>query len=291
MILNGFLLLLEVFYDTLHCQRNGQNTVRVDNILKVCDFGLSKYEFESEYDETPNFSAPEVLISQEQHYQPQADIWSIGAILYYMAYGKQPNWNPENRAWEPPYGHQPVQDPLVRDLLMKALQYYPEDPDGDAGQLNKTTRRQCKTLCKSIRSKNRQQKPLVIVFYFDKGDVVISPCKRRMPRSKIEENNLDESNLVDISNEIYRLNVNSPDHNNASPVHNDASPDHNDDSSVHNDASPDHNDDSSVHNDASPDRYDASVDINMSLEDNQIIITLQNERKKLWTTSIAKSIK
>ncbi|CAF3496295.1 unnamed protein product [Rotaria socialis] len=98
-----------------------------------------------------------------------------------------------------------------------------------------------------------------------------------MPRSKIEENNLDESNLVDISNEIYRLNVNSPDHNNASPVHNDASPDH--------------NDDSSVHNDASPDRYDASVDINMSLEDNQIIITLQNERKKLWTTSIAKSIK
>ncbi|CAF2057447.1 unnamed protein product [Rotaria magnacalcarata] len=104
-----------------------QNIVHVDNILKVCDFGLSKYEFESKYDETPNFSAPEVLTSQEQHYQPQADIWSIGAILYYMAYGKQPNWNPENRAWEPPYGHQPVQDPLVRDLLMKALQYYLED--------------------------------------------------------------------------------------------------------------------------------------------------------------------
>ncbi|CAF4812972.1 unnamed protein product [Rotaria magnacalcarata] len=160
--------------------------------------------------------------------------------------------------------------------------------DGDAGQLNKTTRRQCKTLCKSMRSKNRQQKPLVIVFYFDKGDVVISPCKRRMPRSKIEKNNLDESNLgkllkslitrintfncfvfaslADISNEIYRLDVNSPDHNDASPDHSDGSP-------VHNDASPDHND-------ASPDHNDASVDINMSLEDNQIIITLQNERKK-----------
>ncbi|CAM4926315.1 unnamed protein product [Rotaria socialis] len=221
-----------------------QNTVRVDNILKVCDFGLSKYEFESEYDETPNFSAPEVLISQEQHYQPQADIWSIGAILYYMAYGKQPNWNPENRAWEPPYGHQPVQDPLSSNSKFR---YF---------KMKKMIKKNLWHFCL---------------------DVVISPCKRRMPRSKIEENNLDESNLVDISNEIYRLNVNSPDHNNASPVHNDASPDH--------------NDDSSVHNDASPDRYDASVDINMSLEDNQIIITLQNERKKLWTTSIAKSIK
>ncbi|CAF2129255.1 unnamed protein product [Rotaria magnacalcarata] len=159
--------------------------------------------------------------------------------------------------------------------------------DGDAGQLNKTTRRQCKTLCKSMRSKNRQQKPLVIVFYFDKGDVVISPCKRRMPRSKIEKNNLDESNLADISNEIYRLDVNSPDHNDASPDHHDDLPDHNDDWPVHNDASPDHSDGSPVHNDASPDHNDASpdhndasVDINMSLEDNQIIITLQNERKK-----------
>ncbi|CAF5153199.1 unnamed protein product, partial [Rotaria magnacalcarata] len=62
------------------------------------------------------------------------------------------------------------------------------------------------------------------------------------------------------------LDVNSPDHNDASPDHSDGSP-------VHNDASPDHND-------ASPDHNDASVDINMSLEDNQIIITLQNERKK-----------
>ncbi|CAM4850555.1 unnamed protein product, partial [Rotaria magnacalcarata] len=47
--------------------------------------------------------------------------------------------------------------------------------------------------------------------------------------------------------------------------------------------SPDHNDDSPADN-------DASLDINMSLENNQIIITLQNERKKLWTTSTVKSI-
>ncbi|CAF3618659.1 unnamed protein product [Rotaria socialis] len=114
-------------YNIAHMDLKPQNIVRVDNILKVCNFGLSKYEFDNEYDETPNFSAPEVLILQGPQYQPQADIWSIGAMLYYMTYGKQPNWNPENRAWEPPYGHAPVQDPLVRDLLRKTLQYYPED--------------------------------------------------------------------------------------------------------------------------------------------------------------------
>jgi serine/threonine protein kinase len=58
-------------------------------------------------------------------HDPKVDIWSIGAILYYMTYGKESNWNPENRNWEPPYGHCPVQD-----LLIKTLQYKMENrPD------------------------------------------------------------------------------------------------------------------------------------------------------------------
>jgi len=75
------------------------------------------------------FSPPEALIMNGQH-DPKVDIWSMGAILYYMTYGREPNWNPENRNWEPPYGHCPVPDPLVQDLLKKTLQYDMNDrPD------------------------------------------------------------------------------------------------------------------------------------------------------------------
>jgi serine/threonine protein kinase len=63
----------------------------------------------------------------EGQHDPKVDIWSMGAILYYMTYGKQPNWNPENRNWEPPYGHCPVNDPLIEDLLKKTLQYQMEN--------------------------------------------------------------------------------------------------------------------------------------------------------------------
>ncbi len=69
------------------------------------------------------------MIMQGQ-YHPRIDIWSMGAILYYMTYGKQPNWNPENRSWDPPYGHCLVQDPLVQELLEITLQHDMENrPD------------------------------------------------------------------------------------------------------------------------------------------------------------------
>ncbi|CAF3468080.1 unnamed protein product, partial [Rotaria sp. Silwood2] len=45
--------------------------------------------------------APEAMLLRGR-FDTQVDIWSIGAILYYMTYGKQPNWNPDNRSWEPP---------------------------------------------------------------------------------------------------------------------------------------------------------------------------------------------
>ncbi|CAF4085509.1 unnamed protein product [Rotaria sp. Silwood2] len=109
-----------------HMDLKPGNIIRVGNILKVCDLGISKYGSGVGGGGTPNYSAPEAILLHGQ-FSAQVDIWSIGAILFYITYGKQPNVNPENRSWEPPYGHCPVQDSLVQDLLVKTLQHKPEN--------------------------------------------------------------------------------------------------------------------------------------------------------------------
>jgi serine/threonine protein kinase len=54
-----------------------------------------------------------------QFYGPKADIWSLGAILYYMTYGQPPTYN--DRAADPPPGQLPTRDHALADILRRTL--------------------------------------------------------------------------------------------------------------------------------------------------------------------------
>lgn len=59
-------------------------------IIKLCDFGASKYSTSSELSETicgtPYYMAPEVYMGKP--YTEKADVWSFGVIVYECLYGK-----------------------------------------------------------------------------------------------------------------------------------------------------------------------------------------------------------
>jgi serine/threonine protein kinase len=56
-------------------------------------------------------------------YDHKADIWSLGAILYFMTYGEPPIYH--IRAAEPPAGQRAARDPLLVDLLHRTLVLHP----------------------------------------------------------------------------------------------------------------------------------------------------------------------
>lgn len=59
----------------------------------------------------------------QRFYDTTADIWSLGAILYFMVYGIPPPYHP--LAANPPLGQFPHPDPLLNDMLRQTLILYP----------------------------------------------------------------------------------------------------------------------------------------------------------------------
>lgn len=87
-IKNGLKYLLSK--DILHRDIKPQNIlVSKDNILKITDFGLSKYINNNQLLNTicgsPLYMAPEIL--KHKKYTIKSDIWSFGIIIYEMVYG------------------------------------------------------------------------------------------------------------------------------------------------------------------------------------------------------------
>jgi calcium/calmodulin-dependent protein kinase I len=103
-------------------------------VLKISDFGLSKYSTETEWVETPcgtiayigtllqyiffgtqliRFTAPEV--ASNKVYRKVVDIWSCGCILYFMLFGK------------PPFYSQTEEE--IYDLVSEGNYYFPEKPE------------------------------------------------------------------------------------------------------------------------------------------------------------------
>jgi len=54
-----------------------------------------------------------------RHYGPKADVWSLGAILYYMCYGRPPPYS--YMAAYPPPGQRRHPSPEINDALQRTL--------------------------------------------------------------------------------------------------------------------------------------------------------------------------
>ena len=78
----------------LHCDMKSQNILLTeDGTVKLCDFGLSRYQEKFESDNhgkigTPHWMAPEIL--RQDKYTEASDVYSYGVIMWEMITGKIP---------------------------------------------------------------------------------------------------------------------------------------------------------------------------------------------------------
>ncbi|CAF0741263.1 unnamed protein product [Didymodactylos carnosus] len=113
----------------VHMDLKPENLIVFGRTLKICDLGISRKSdmLGAGGIGTPYFSAPEVMQEEYgvyRHYSPKADIWSMGAILYYMTYGQPPRYH-SGYASAPPPGMHTTRDNALQDLLHHTLHTSP----------------------------------------------------------------------------------------------------------------------------------------------------------------------
>ncbi|UJR20890.1 hypothetical protein I4U23_023999 [Adineta vaga] len=108
----------------VHMDLKPDNLILFGRTLKIADLGISRKADSLGYARmgTPFFSAPEIMTDiagLQRVYGPKADIWSLGAILYFMVYGRPPTYHP--LAFNPPLGQPPYPDSGLNDILRRTL--------------------------------------------------------------------------------------------------------------------------------------------------------------------------
>ncbi|UJR17698.1 hypothetical protein I4U23_004596 [Adineta vaga] len=111
----------------VHMDLKPDNLILFGATLKIGDLGIAKKE-DALHDAqlgTYGYSAPEVMQDiggARRFYNPKADIWSMGAILYYMVYGEHPNYDLGPR---PPRGVRPYPDRDLLNMLHRTMVFDP----------------------------------------------------------------------------------------------------------------------------------------------------------------------
>ncbi|CAF0933462.1 unnamed protein product [Adineta ricciae] len=108
----------------VHMDLKPDNLILFGRTLKIADLGISRKADSLGYARmgTPLFSAPEIMTDVaglQRVYGPKADIWSLGAILYFMVYGRPPAYHA--LAANPPLGQPPYPDSSLNDILRRTL--------------------------------------------------------------------------------------------------------------------------------------------------------------------------
>lgn len=122
-------------HSIVHLDLKPSNLVFFGNRLKLVDLGISQKHNTKRQgpNGTYGFSAPEIYhISNESksHCTSKADIWSVGAILYWINYGDSPKYDPYNDCYHPPKGLPSVQNSDLIDIFRHTLRYdYRRRPD------------------------------------------------------------------------------------------------------------------------------------------------------------------
>lgn len=103
--------------------------------LKVTDFNFARELFDDDLSQTvcgsPLYMAPEII--EKEEYTVQADLWSVGMILYEMIYGRHPYYNASNviellhKIKQEPIPYSETVSPECNQLLKGLLQIEPSE--------------------------------------------------------------------------------------------------------------------------------------------------------------------